>query len=616
MGQIDLTKHNHCHDDDKPKKSNLVVITKKDGIQGTPGKNGITPHIDEKTGHWFFGDVDSGVSASGLTKDDISLLHFYEAKDYFPTEGDPKDVYIAEDTATIYRWNTFSSRYTAFRPNYVNDIEQMLANLQSLINNNDKNVLKKPSNIVPGSLILVDAYGNTKCTNVTYEELLDKVNSSGENAGGLPTNLVPGSLLVGSKSGGITSSSVSHSELLSAISNSKKAVKFSGEAINGSLVQVCEDGTIKSSGKTFNQLVEDIQNSSIQSDWKETNTESPAFIKNKPEVVTIDDYFALSDVVDTKVSISNRVVPGSLMIADASGNLKCSEIDHTEVVKKSDLVYGSKSTSIDIKEDKIYTIAIPQEVIRYSSINVYHNGNFLVEGTHYIRNKEFIILNGFFAYRHDIISFVGYGSAIEIGEEGSTIVTNLVGSKSDYVLISNDEVTTVAIPDLIRSYPAINVYHNGMLLIEGVHYSIDRTVIKLNTFIAYKNDIFNFVGYGSASLLPDELNTNHTHHNKLLLDEISQEKIDAWNTITTHNHDDVYLKKNDITPSMLPIATNDSVGVVKSSDGANKVSVLEDGTMFIKNIDISTLISNDEEDEGWEDFSIVLSAGSSSSYKH
>jgi hypothetical protein len=40
MNQLDTTHHH---------KNKVVVITKTDGVQGSPGKNGITPHIEKET---------------------------------------------------------------------------------------------------------------------------------------------------------------------------------------------------------------------------------------------------------------------------------------------------------------------------------------------------------------------------------------------------------------------------------------------------------------------------------------------------------------------------------------------------------------------------------------
>ena len=36
------------------------------GEAGAQGEDGITPHIDDTTKHWFIGDTDTGVSAQGI----------------------------------------------------------------------------------------------------------------------------------------------------------------------------------------------------------------------------------------------------------------------------------------------------------------------------------------------------------------------------------------------------------------------------------------------------------------------------------------------------------------------------------------------------------------------
>ena len=702
-----MNKHELTDKHPPLKEDRVIVITQKDGIQGTPGKNGVTPHIDKKTGRWFISNVDTGVSASGLSKEDITLLQIFDTMKDFPEEGTPKDLYIALDTQTTYLWNAFSNSYGVFKPQYVIDIEFIISTIKADM---QKNVLRKPSTIVPGGLLALDDNGVVKSTNVTYEELLDKI-SNVKCEGFSPTNLAPGALLVGSNAGGVDSSDITQAELISVIKDSKKHVKFSDDKIvAGSLVVALEDGNIKSSGKTFNQLIDDIKKSSVQSDWQERNEASPAFIKNKPDFVSIKDYVSLLDTVDKKTELAGDVTPGSLIIADKYGKLRSTEIAYKDVLTAEDIVVGSKcghthilndeqdtvaipdmirkypsitvyhngnllledihytlgekaialigfraykadifgfvgygsttykdptiilppdfeipnvtagskSVYVQITQDRTSSVIIPESVRNYSAITVYHNGMLLAEGLHYYVDRTFILLNRFLAYENDVFNFVGYGSVAKVDrepEQDNGGILNIVGSVSKHVNIDTDGITTIAIPDNVRAYPAISVYHNGVLLVESVHYAMDVTKIKLISFVAYKNDVFNFVGYGSASLLPDELSTNHSHQNKIVLDTISQEKIDAWDTITTHNHDDLYIKKEVITPALLPKATESSLGVVKSSEGFNKVSVMEDGTMCVKNIDITSIVSKEIESEDGEDFSIVLSSGSSFSYK-
>lgn len=44
-----------------------ITITDSSGTTTTNLSNGITPHIDEATKHWFIGDVDTGIGAEGVT---------------------------------------------------------------------------------------------------------------------------------------------------------------------------------------------------------------------------------------------------------------------------------------------------------------------------------------------------------------------------------------------------------------------------------------------------------------------------------------------------------------------------------------------------------------------
>ena len=311
-----MNKHELTDKHPPLKEDRVIVITQKDGIQGTPGKNGVTPHIDKKTGRWFISNVDTGVSASGLSKEDITLLQIFDTMKDFPEEGTPKDLYIALDTQITYLWNVFSRSYEVFKPQYVLDIEFIISTIKADI---QKNVLRKPSNIIPGGLLTLNDNGEVNCTNVTYEDLLGKINNV-KCEGISPTNLVPGALLVGSNAGSVDSSDITQAELISVIKDSKKHIKFSDDKeIAGSLIVASEDGNIKSTGKTLTQLIDDIQKSSVQADWQERNETSPAFIKNKPDFVPLKDYVSLLDTVEKKTELAGDVTPGSLIIADKYG---------------------------------------------------------------------------------------------------------------------------------------------------------------------------------------------------------------------------------------------------------------------------------------------------------
>lgn len=54
----------------------VVTVTDDSGTTTANLSNGVTPHIDETTKHWFIGDVDTGVSADGT----VSQAEFDELK--------------------------------------------------------------------------------------------------------------------------------------------------------------------------------------------------------------------------------------------------------------------------------------------------------------------------------------------------------------------------------------------------------------------------------------------------------------------------------------------------------------------------------------------------------
>lgn len=62
MNYIDITNNRTTHS----VKHRVVKVINREGIQGPPGKDGITPTINEENGHWMLGDIDTGFSAYGL----------------------------------------------------------------------------------------------------------------------------------------------------------------------------------------------------------------------------------------------------------------------------------------------------------------------------------------------------------------------------------------------------------------------------------------------------------------------------------------------------------------------------------------------------------------------
>jgi len=46
---------------------NWIALTGEQGATGEQGRDGVTPHIDESTKHWFIGEEDTGITAEGIT---------------------------------------------------------------------------------------------------------------------------------------------------------------------------------------------------------------------------------------------------------------------------------------------------------------------------------------------------------------------------------------------------------------------------------------------------------------------------------------------------------------------------------------------------------------------
>ena len=61
MNYIDITENKKTHSI----KNRVINIINREGIQGPPGRDGISPTINPDNGHWMLGDVDTGYEAIG-----------------------------------------------------------------------------------------------------------------------------------------------------------------------------------------------------------------------------------------------------------------------------------------------------------------------------------------------------------------------------------------------------------------------------------------------------------------------------------------------------------------------------------------------------------------------
>lgn len=126
------------------------------------------------------------------------------------------------------------------------------------------------------------------------------------------------------------------------------------------------------------------------------------------------------------------------------------------------------------------------------------------------------------------------------------------------IVAKNYGETTVKIPEALIGGLTFNVYHNGSLLVEDLHYTVDNDngVIHLLGFTTYEGDLFSYVAFAGGN------------------------------------------GKQEILPGMLPIATDESVGAVKSTkDIANYVSVDEEGRMYIEKINFNSVVMDETSEE-------------------
>lgn len=64
-GDVDLSNYYTKAETYNKEEVDNLIPTVTNGADGNDGQNGITPHIDAATKHWFIGDTDTGVAAEG-----------------------------------------------------------------------------------------------------------------------------------------------------------------------------------------------------------------------------------------------------------------------------------------------------------------------------------------------------------------------------------------------------------------------------------------------------------------------------------------------------------------------------------------------------------------------
>lgn len=129
------------------------------------------------------------------------------------------------------------------------------------------------------------------------------------------------------------------------------------------------------------------------------------------------------------------------------------------------------------------------------------NMNFIEDGIEQahlgLEEKQDTLVSGTNIKTINGVSLLGEGNLVIQGSSAGG--ASVMGYASDYVQITQDGVVSVTIPDSVKNYPALMIYHNGLLLMKGLHYTIDGDIITLVGFTTFSGDVFGFVGFGNVT---------------------------------------------------------------------------------------------------------------------
>lgn len=379
--------------------------------------------------------------------------------------------------------------------------------------------------------------------------------------------------------------------------------------------------------------------------------------KIKSSKYTIEDIFK-----NGSVGLEGDVIPNSLVIANKNGKLECANINFEDVVVRDSIITGAKSEYVEVLEDNVTAVEIPNTIKEYPHISVYQNGKLLIEGMHFsfTESGDVEMLEAS-AYKNDVFSFVGYGSTTQKARSGDSgggyippnkdVLESITQERVDAwdtitthnhdeaYLLPNKLIVEKITQDDIDAWNTITTHdHDDKYFLpnKGILTSItqenvdawNRVVENESQHIFQNKEVLEKITQEQV----DSWDTITTHNhdeayllpNKLIIEGITQDDIDTWNTVTTHDHDDRYLTKEEVlvsesgtfVPSLLPTATEETRGAVLSSSEINSVSVAEDGTMQVNKMDVTNLVTSTQiSDAEGEDYGIILGSGTANSYK-
>ncbi len=244
--------------------------------------------------------------------------------------------------------------------------------------------------------------------------------------------------------------------------------------------------------------------------------------KIKSSKYTIEDIFK-----NGSVGLEGDVIPNSLVIANVNGKLECANINFEDVVVRDSIITGAKSEYVELLEDNVTAVEIPNTIKEYPHISVYQNGKLLIEGMHFnFTESGDVELLGASAYKNDVFSFVGYGSTTPKARSGGS-------GEGGYVPPNKDVLESIT-QERVDAWDTITTHNHDEAYLLPNKFIVEKItqddIDTWNTVTTHNHD----ERYDERYFLP----------NKGILTSITQQNIDEWNTITTHNHDDKYFLPN------------------------------------------------------------------------
>lgn len=316
--------------------------------------------------------------------------------------------------------------------------------------------------------------------------------------------------------------------------------------------------------------------------------------RDDPDAHPMESITGLLSALDNKVEILNQVQAGAIMVASAEDptSIECSGVLCDDLVKRSELVSGIVTITKEIHSNGETSIPVPDELKEYTDLSLYHNGMLLVRNVHYTIFEDKITLINHTTYAGDLFTFVGYGCMLGSPGSGDVVLDHVHSNLGVLNLITqekidkwdaatnpieifrvngveipiNDRSVDIQVPTTPEDIKAAPIYHSH------------EEYVKSET-------LFNEKGIILSSLLPESPSSS----NIIEIFKIADEPLPIVDKSVN-----------------IPIATEDALGVVRSSSEQDKATIEKDGTISINKISATKLVTSDEEE-------LLLIAGGASS---